>query len=63
MIFFWTPNLTYVFVVPFLSCFEVLLRLSFDLDLWGALGADFCPSSSVGVGLALIASNTLAEVS
>ena len=23
MIFFWSPNLTYVFVVPFLSCLQV----------------------------------------
>ena len=23
MIFYWTPSLTYVFVVPFLSCLEV----------------------------------------
>ena len=48
-IFFWTPNLTYVFVVPFLSCLEVLLGLGLDLDLWGAIGADFSPGPSVGV--------------
>ena len=48
--FFFRPSsLTYEFVVPFLSCLKVLLRLGFDLDLWGAIGADFSPGPSMGV--------------
>ena len=34
-------------VLPVLP--QVLLGLGFSLDLWGAIGADFCPSPSVAV--------------
>ena len=49
MTFYWSSSLTYVVVMPFLSCLEFSLGLVYVGPL-GCNGADFCPGPSVGVG-------------